>query len=220
MSIAFVQQVTGGTIGGLSMSVALTPSAGSLLVATVGDFQIGVLPGVVTDDKGNTWRNFGWYPTDANSATSIWYATNVAAGVTNVTYTGNWNRNFINVQEYTGTSLRAVAFSRFLNPSSSPTPRTGPIQTVPTNRLLVATFLNDLHNAATVDAASGFVPLTTVDNGLFLFSAYRIVASAVVATDECSWTSSITTCPALMGQFAESPSFVPQRPVGGRGASW
>jgi hypothetical protein len=220
VSIAFVQQITGGTVGGSSMSVALTPSAGSLLVATVGDFNIGILPGVVSDDKGNTWRNFGWGFNGANDGCSMWYATNVAAGLTNVSYTGNWNRNFINVQEYTGTSLGSVSFCRNFNLSSSTTPRTGSIQTVPTNRLLVACFLNSIANPATVVPASGFTELTTVTNALTFFSAYKIVASAAISTDECSWTSTIPDCFALMGQFAESPRFIAQRPVGGRGASW
>lgn len=217
MSIAFVQQAADGRVG--HATVAITPSAGSLLVATTADFQIGGDQGTVTDDKGNTWRSLGSWPSGANNTSAIWYALSVAAGVTNVTYNGNPNRSFLNVQEYTGTSIGLVAPNRFENQAFDLTYRSGKI-TVPSGvALYVACYLNQTATASSLDGACGFTALTTISSSLDFYSAYRIIGGAAV--QEATWTVAATSLAmGHIGAFAESPTFIARKPIGGRGASW
>jgi hypothetical protein len=61
-----------------------------------------------------------------------------------------------------------------------------------------------------------------VDNGFQFWSAYKITKEAVTLTQECKWTlgAAASNFYAHMGCWAESPTFMGQKPVGGRGASW
>jgi hypothetical protein len=216
MSIAFVQQQTDGRLGNATLSI--TPSAGSLLVCTEADFQIGGDVGTISDDQGNTWRSLGYWPSGSNNTSSIWYALSVAGAVTQVTHGGNPNRSYINVQEYTGTSIGLVAPNRAWNSPFPASYRSGPI-TVPSGvALYVACWLNQTASATSLDGANGFTALTTVSSSLDFYSAYKIVGGGTA--QEAVWTASSSDAYGHIGAWLESPSFIGLAPIAGRGASW
>lgn len=101
MAYAFEQLIMPGD----PVAATITATGGNLLVAAVHIFSgTGTITGI-TDDKGNTWTLIGrsGNASGLNEGVEMWYAYNVANGVTNITATRSGSDNGrIKIFEFSG----------------------------------------------------------------------------------------------------------------------
>lgn len=221
MAITYKQEASSTTA--TNPSVAITPTAGSLLVAFCCTLAISAIDpsGLsIGDTQGNVWKecDFGYSNVSLDFALRIYYALNVAGAATTITYTTNRNGAIFHVTEYAGPTAFVGQWvrDRARNNVAISSPATEPI-TVPGNGLFVGGFITN--GSGIVVTSPGFVAQPQVASSAILAPTYKITRQIAQAA---SWfISASSDGPCNYAAFMEgTPSFVQQKQLGGRGASW
>lgn len=172
---------------------------------------------MVSDNRGGVWKSCGVINYSTNFWAGIWYCLSAASSLSTIFTLGvtTSNTTFMNVSEWSGASLGFLSANTAYSPIGTVT-RT-PYLNVPSGRsLLIGCYLNTPPNTGPLGL---FSPLTNALRSFDLLTAYSLNDQHV--PQRCEWgTPSSDQAQAFIAAFAESPTFVGQRPIGGRGASW
>lgn len=214
--IRYVQDQAAAQLG--LATVTLTPTAGNLLVAPICGFLPGTDTGAtVSDNRGGVWKSIGTVNWETNFWSGFWYCLSAASSLSTIVSIGNAspNTSFINVSEWSGTGLNFLGGAYFYTNPAATTVKS-PFMQVPSGRcLMVASMLNTPPNTGPQGLWS---PLTNALRSFDLLTAYSL--NDQHTPQQCVWgTPSSDSALAYIAAFAESPTFIEQRPIGGRGAS-
>lgn len=202
MAAAFVQSVTFSGENVNSFGVTLNGvAAGNFLACMPSTYTSGGPTNTApTDDKGNTWNTTTAPTVTVSSSAFIFYAMNVAAGNTAVTWDpGNGMYGTGSVAEFSGVATSAALDQQASNNNnSSATPTSGTTgTTTQADELVLACVMTGCNVADDgIDLPSGYSNIYTYQNSAQIIghsSDYRIVSAT--GTQSASWGTIVVSAP-------------------------
>lgn len=192
-----VQSITQFHSGTPTSTNSFTPGAGRALVvvaALLDTVGIGAL--TVSDNSGsNVWAAAGTITAASLRTATVWYAMNVAAVSTAVTYTfsGTAPRIWATVFEYQGLAPSSMLDAAGAGTSGSSTAvATGNVTTTNVNDLLIGSAILTTNGIVSAESANyGDMGIITSQNNFSGFGASRLVSAT--GTYSNTWTSGTTS---------------------------
>lgn len=205
-----------------SVTIAITPTAGNLLILT---WQVGgsttVEPvATITDNQGNVWNKLPtFYDTVARQGLGMAYAQNVAGAPTTITIAFNPVGDWISdaVHEYSGLlASDALNASNLTNISAAGITAidAGSVLTDTPGELIFSVTVDFSNSSDAFTAGVGYTPrVNQAFEGLFTEDQRQLVAGTFDVNPTVSWTPSTTNVASIIAAFRVVPPLSPKYSV-------